>query len=149
MKSTIHIIIFLTILIALSSCTPPAIKSTATPSQAPTETISKTATNKPSATPIPTETPTPTLEPSPTPKPIPSLKIPAATICRKMPSEYGLFAHGISKDAQLDLLGKDATENWFLVVNPGSSGGITCWIASRNVELIGDLADIPYTSAVQ
>ncbi len=149
MKSTLPIIILLTILTSLSSCTLPSAESAVTPSQAVAETISETATRKPSATPIPTEKPTPTIEPSPTPKPIPSLNIPAATICRKMPSEYGIFAHGISKDAQLDLLGKDATENWFLVVNPGSSGGKTCWIASRNVELIGDLEDVPYSSAVQ
>ncbi len=142
-------ILLLSLGFTLCACNPQRATVEATPTKTSTAPLPVAATNKPSATNTPSITPTQTLMPSPTTKPSPRLIIPEATICRKTPSEYGLFAHGISKDAQLDLLGKDATEKWFLVVNPGSSGGKTCWIARRNTEIIGDLADVPYASVIQ
>lgn len=142
-------ILLLSLGFTLCACNPQRTAVEETPTKTSTSPVPVTATNKPSATNTPNITPTEPLVPSITTKPSPSLIIPAATICRKTPSEYGLFAHGISKDAHLDLLGKDATEKWFLVVNPGSSGGKTCWVASRNAEIIGDLVDIPYASVIQ
>jgi len=148
-KTILRIIIILISIFPLYACTASKTMTSTPPMPVITGTNPATATIIPSETPQPSLTFTPTSLPTATHQPAPRLEIPAATICRKMPSENGLYAHGISKGAQLELLGKDVTENWFLVVNPGSSGGKTCWIASRNVVIIGDLADVPYASAIQ
>ncbi len=150
MKRALLPISILLAAIGLAACTPrtavlePTAAPAATVAPAPTHTSAPTETLPPTVTPLP-----PTPEPTLTATAAPALVIPAATICRKTPSQYGLFAHGISSNADLELLGRDATGEWYLVINPGSTGGKTCWIAAINVELVGDPGAVPFASAVQ
>jgi hypothetical protein len=100
----------------------------------------------PSATPgLPTETPSPTLAPvldtptatlAPTDTSVPTLSNPVVvqtTLCFGGPGKvYGVIS-GIQAGTSLELLGKSALLDWWIVLNP--TYNVPCWIAARDLQI--------------
>lgn len=127
--------------VTLSACGPagtPTAEPTATRPLRPTF----TPTVIPTDTPTPTETPIPTDTPTPLPSDTPTPEIPVAVVIGEEQSNlragpganYDTVAQ-VQRDAELEILAKNAAGDWFQVCCVDGQEG---WIVARLVEVRGD-----------
>jgi uncharacterized protein YgiM (DUF1202 family) len=133
---------------------PVAQAATATQPPAPTA----TSTPVPSPTAVPTDVPTvqappptPTLVPSQQPAPQssgtkPTISADADTNCRTGPGTGYTVVTYFLEGQQSTVEGRDATKDWWYIVNPKTSSGY-CWVWNGSTTVVGDASQVPVVAA--
>jgi len=151
MNLKLYAIIFLSIGISLSACSPttpiplntppittnppgtsatPLSQSPVTPGPAMTDTSVPTAMASETTVPTPAATEIPTPVSSLTAQVIPTLN----AYCRKGPDTLYDIVTFIQKGSAYDVVGRDSQSTWWLVKTPGVS---PCWVGGSNVSVNG------------
>lgn len=145
----ICILFSLTVLSACAAAPQPAVSPTAaevnpaTATSAPT----KEPTALSTATTAPTETAAPTAIPTATEKPL--IKATGNLNCRAYPSNSTNVIGYLKKHQQTEVLGRDASGEWFLIANLTYPDRDNCWIFNSGLELSVDPSEIPFVSATR
>jgi uncharacterized protein YgiM (DUF1202 family) len=153
MKKLYTLVVILLTLTALMSSCASAPKPTASPTAA--EVIPATVTSQPtkaptalpSATAAPASTSTP--EASPTVAAQPLIKATGNLNCRSYPSNSTNVIGYLKKNQQTEVLGRDASGEWYLIANLTYPDRDNCWIFNSGVELSVDPSEIPPVSATR
>lgn len=130
--------------------------TTATP-VTPTATQTETPTETPTITPTlpsPTETPTETATLDPNVTVIatevlvekPKISPRSDTNCRKSPNKEAEVIGFFIRGQTAEVLAKDQYGIWLLIDNPTTEDDPNCWVWSGNVDLTGDLSQVPVFS---
>lgn len=119
-----------------------AFETTATPTAA-----TPTATPIDTLTPADTLTPTLTVTPTPTPACPPTLHVVRAALCRVSPGTSKEVMNVFPLDATMIPSKRTFSDPvWWNVPEPAS--GLSCWISSANLEMIGDASCVPLVGLV-
>lgn len=62
--------------------------------------------------------------------------------CRKYPMRNSNSLGYLKAGVPTNVLGKNVTEDWFLIPNPTNPGQMRCWVWTGGLDLNGDLATI-------
>lgn len=146
------LVLLLCVITFLSACAPAPQPTAAVPAVQPTveatvpEPTAQPTSLPPTATiPAPTDTP----EPSPTDVQAATVKAIGNLNCRMYPSNSTNVIGYLKKNQQTEVLGKDASGEWYLIANLTYPDRENCWIFNSELELSVDPSEIPVVSAAR
>jgi len=139
-------IAIIAMIIGLSSCNMPALRTTQTPASAPTPLPDTPTSGIPTPTPVAIETlvdiALPTLTPTSTPNVFLASPKDQPVNCRFGPATSYAVIGALILGRQAEIIGRNPDSTWWYVRNP-SDPSTSCWLSADFVETVGNVESLP------